>query len=472
MQSFVPDFDCDLFISSARADVSLSAENGEIDTDWAKELAHGLAALLAQKLGRRDGGVVAGPSISDQPIASELIHRSAALLVVLNREYALDTACLAELNAFLSLLGDDDPISRVFVALADDIDRESWPAALQGHLAFDFLTPPDPAEPGLAANRRRLAVSDKLYPVRLDDLSTEVALCLERLKGDPQAKLRAEAPTVFLGTASPDVVDLRDSMRRYLIQEGFRIVPNRWYPQSLAAFREAVLNDMRNSQLLVQILGSLPCLRTTDSSTSLGQVEIELAGDAGLPILCWRDPRLDLNSVADADHRRLLEGQHVLAVGIEEFKRKAVERAHTHSARPAEASSKPLVVVAASEVDRPLARQVGELLGGKGLGIEIPDTEEFPWERYSNGKHGVGGLVIVYGACPAIWVRQQLWKYRKAMARTESRPPLCAVCEGPPQVKEPLRYDVPQMDTIDCRVELTETALSSFIEAVQRRCSQ
>jgi hypothetical protein len=314
--------------------------------------------------------------------------------------------------------------------------------------------------------------SDKLYPVQLDDLSAEIACCLDRLKASAEGKESADSPTVYLATASADVVALRDGLRRYLTQEGFRIVPNRWYPQELAAFRESALRDMRDSQLLVQLLGASPFPNAADASVSLGGMEVDLAEEVGLSVLCWRDPRLDLNAVGDVHHRRLLEGEHVLAVGVEEFKRKVVERAHAQSKKPATSWDKPLVVVAASEIDRPLALRVGELLGEKGLGIEIPNTEEFPWELYSNGKHGVGGLVIVYGACPAIWVRQQLWKYRKAMARTESRPPLCAVCEGPPDVKEPLRYDVPQMEMIDCRVRLTDSALSSFVEAVQRRCSQ
>jgi hypothetical protein len=229
---------------------------------------------------------------------------------------------------------------------------------------------------------------------------------------------------------------------------------------------------MRGSQLLVQLLGAKPFPALADSPMGLGSLEVELAAQAGLHVLGWREARLDPRSIGDVAHRRLLEGDHVLAVGIEEFKRKVVERAHTQAKKPSAHSDKPLVVVAASPVDRPIAQRLGELMGGKGLGIEIPHTEEFPWELYSNGKQGVGGLVIVYGACPVIWVRQQLWKYRKAMARVESRPPLCAVCEGPPEAKEPLRYDVPQMDLIDCRIQLTEAALSSFIEAVQRRCSQ
>jgi hypothetical protein len=471
MPSFVSDYDCDLFISAARAAVSPTVGQKTVD-GWAKELAQGLSSLLAQKLGRRDCGVVTGPAISDEPLPSELIRRSAALLVILSHEYLQDKSCLTELETFVSALGDKDPTSRVFVVLADDIERNAWPVALQSHLAFEFLSTLDSAKPGLTTDRSRLQVSDKLYLMRLDDLSTEIALCLEGLKGDDAATPKADAPTVFLGTSSPDVVDLRDGMRRYLLQAGFRIVPNRWYPQTAADFRTAVLDDMQNSQVLVQLLGTCPFPRVVDSSENIGRLEVDLAKEAGLPILCWRDPRLDLNFISDMDHRLLLDGEYVLAVGIEEFKRKAVEQAHAQAAKPAISSNMPLVVVAACEVDRPLAHRVGELLGGKGLRIEIPNTDDTSWERYSNGHHGVGGLLIVYGACPAIWVRQQLWKYRKSMARTESRPPLCAICEGPPDLKEPLRYDIPNFDTIDCRVQLTETALSPFIEAVQRRCSQ
>jgi hypothetical protein len=471
MQAFVPEYDCDLFISSARADGRPPGADGEHAADWAGDLSASLHSLIAQKLGRRDWGVVEPPSRNGKSLSARSIPRSAALLVVLTREYLRDDLCRNELESFLATLGNDDVTTRVFAVLADDIGRDAWPAALQHHLAFEFLTTPEPADPGGSAERRRLQVADKLYPVRLDDLSTEIANCLERLKAVATGSPGVTTATVFLGSASPDVIELRDGMRRYLVQEGFRIEPHRWYPPEPAGYRDAALNDLRNSQLFVQLLGSQP-FSAVNAPASLGGMEVDLAEEIGLPVLSWRDPRLDVELIGDVEHRRLVEGKFVLAVGIEEFKRKVVEKAHAQASKPATASDKPLVVVAASAVDRPLAQRVAELLGGKGLGIEIPDTEEFPWELYSNGKQGVGGLVIVYGACPAIWVRQQLWKYRKAMARTESRPPLCAVCEGPPQVKEPLRYDVPQMDLIDCKLQVTEAALSSFIEAVQRRCSQ
>jgi hypothetical protein len=472
MPPFVPNFDCDLFISSARADVNLTAGSGKNVAGWADELSQGLQSLLAQKLGSRDWGVVAGTSISDGLPANELIHRSAALLVVLTHEYLQDDGCLAALDTFVSSLGGADPTGQVLVVLADDIERESWPTVLQHNLPIEFLTISESSSGGPPARRQRLQTSDKLYPVRLDDLSAEVALCLERLKADAMGSPQADTPTVYLGTPSLDVVALRDSLRRYLIQEGIRVAPNRWCPHDAAEFRRIALHEMRCSQLLVQLLGACPLPRIADSSGNLGRLEVEVAVEAGLPVLCWRDPRLDLKSIVDVDHQRQLEGEFVLAVGLEEFKRKVVQRVYAQSNQPATSWDKPLVVVAASKIDRPLAQRVGEILGDKGLGIEIPDSEEISWEFYSNGNHGVGGLVIVYGACPAIWVRQQLWKYRKAMARTESRPPLCAVCEGPPEVKEPLRYDVPHMEMIDCRVQLTDSALSSFIEAVQRRGSQ
>jgi hypothetical protein len=468
MPAFVSDCDCDLLISSARADATGSAEQVHIAVAWARDLGKGLQSLLAQKLGRRDWGVVMGPSIPAGQHSPMLLERSAAFLVVLTREYLADRSSLDDLETFVSAIGGGDPTNRIFVVLADDVPREMWPEPLRNHLAYDFRAQDDSAD----SSKRRLDVSDKGYPVRLDDLSAEIAICLERLKSEREGKQRAGSPPVYLAKASPDAEELRDSVRRYLIQEGFRILPNRWYPQNSVSYSAASLCDMRDCHLMVQLLGveSVPAL--PGGNLGIGSLEISAAREAGLPIMCWRDPRLEISSISDPEHIELIENEYVLAVSIEEFKRKIVERAHQHVNKPTTTTDKPLVVVAASAVDRSLAQHVGQLLDGKGLSIEISDTEDVSWDRYSNGSLRVGGLLIVYGACPAIWVRQQLWKYRKAMARIESRPPLCAVCEGPPEAKEPLRYEVPQMDTIDCRMQVTEAALSSFVDAVQRRCSQ
>lgn len=468
MQAFVPAFEYDLYVSSSRVDDAVGELASGDFASWVDDMTVDLRSMLARKLGARDWGIVISRPAGADEHADERAGRAAVLLVVLNRAYLTDKACLSELGAFLA----GHPVGDVLVVLAEEVPRENWPASLQDRLEFEFLVDSPTGEEGASAHRRRLDASDKLYPVRLDDLSAEAARTLERLKAEAEGRQPEKLPAVFLGAASPDVSDLRDGLRRYLVQEGFRILPSRWYPRTEAAFRRGVAQDVPEAHMLVQLLGALPLPALDDSSIRDGTIEVEAAMRANIPIMNWRHPQLDPHAIADAEHRSLIDNEFVLAVSIEEFKRKVAERAHAHTSSLASRSDKPLVVVAAADVDRSLAQRVGELLDGKGLSIEIPDTEEFPWDRYSNGQSGVGGLVIVYGACPAIWVRQQLWKYRKAMARTEFRPPLCAVCEAPPEIKEPLRYEVPQMDTIDCRLQITESALSSFIDAVQLRCSQ
>src|SRR6185369_16701991 len=117
---------------------------------WAETLGSSLKSLLGQKLGKRDWGVAYGPSINDGSLEEEMIHKSAVLVIVLTRDYLDDSACLAHLDVFASSINAADAANRIFVALADDIPRDSWPAKLRNHLAFNFLMSPEMDDTGTA----------------------------------------------------------------------------------------------------------------------------------------------------------------------------------------------------------------------------------------------------------------------------------------------------------------------------------
>src|SRR3954465_75671 len=102
MQAFVVDYSCDLFISAAQSGAGLTASDRADAAGWAETLASGLQSLLGQKLGKRDWGVVFGPSIKDRVLANEMIGKCGALVVVLTSDYLVDSAALGHLDDFIS----------------------------------------------------------------------------------------------------------------------------------------------------------------------------------------------------------------------------------------------------------------------------------------------------------------------------------------------------------------------------------
>ena len=169
MSHEIPSYRCDILVNVA------SAEDAGL-SEWVHTLTSGLAHLVSQKLGIRDAARIVDRGVLEE-LSSDLqggVHR--CLLVVLTREHKNEPRCQSELDAFLTGLDGDDRFTSVFVLLVDDLDRSEWPESLQRHLGTGFVGPRDAgSEPESGASRQRLTARDKLYHVRLDDLSTALA---------------------------------------------------------------------------------------------------------------------------------------------------------------------------------------------------------------------------------------------------------------------------------------------------------
>lgn len=472
--AFVPNYESDIFISCAPADDERDAPG---DREWVTGLVSGLDTLLAQKLGRAGWAKLFFDSERDAsqtilPETASAVSNSAMLLIILSEAYLESQACQRELEVFhKSIDGNDEAARRVSVVLRSDIDRERWPERLRHLLGHEFFQKTDSHDEARAVGVYQPEMRDKLYATRLDDLSTELAGRLKHVKAQAESSSPVTENVVFLAEATDDLSELRDSVKRYLLQGGLRIVPDYWYPRTPDGFREATLKDLSQCNLFVQLLGTHSFPKFDGLSQGYGGLQAELAEQVDKPILRWRSPELDPNAVADRDHRAMLESEHVIAVGLEEFKRMVVQRANAFASRVTSSVEGTSVLINANDVDLPLASKVGEALIRNGLVCDITNRTELSFESVGDNQACLGGLLIVYGQCPAIWVRQQLWRYRKAMARSESQPPVCAVYEGPPQSKDPLRFTLPTLEVIDGRASLDESALHTFITAVQGRCS-
>jgi hypothetical protein len=474
MPSFVPNSECDVFVSFASADNRPVAASQE-GPGWVASLIERLNILLGQKLGRKDWGELWCSSTQpDAELSPEVVRRlaqGAMLLVVISDAYLASPTCQRELDVFLrSLKEADEVVDRVVVVMRDDIDRQLWPEGLRHLLAHELFVHAgngNVQEPRV----RRLAIDDRMYSTRVDDLSSELAIRLQRRRTLAETGSLAKESRVFLGVVTENLEILRDGVKRYLVQDGFRVLPECRYPRDGAEFRKATLADLERSILFVQLLSPGALKQNEDLPQGYDGLQYECAKALDKPVLRWRSPDIDLSSIIDPVLRHAMTRENVVAVGLEEFKRKVVERANSLSTSERRSANGAYVVVNASDVDLQLASQVRDTLSRKGLACDVECREDIHLEDISASHPSFGGLLIVYGACPAIWVRQQLWRYRKAMARSESLPPVCAVYEGPPPAKDELRFSLPTMKLIDGRSSFDESALDPFIKAVLGRCS-
>jgi hypothetical protein len=186
--------------------------------------------------------------------------------------------------------------------------------------------------------------------------------------------------------------------------------------------------------------------------------------------LLWRERSLDPTSVADPDHRSMLELARACA--IEDFKRAVVDEARRKPPPLSRASANVMVFVNADRRDRDLAQQIGGELMKRGVECFYPLESGTPEEIRRDLEETLrdcDGVLLIYGSAGTDWIRYQLRQSSKARARRDPDRPLkaLAVFEGPPPDKGTIGADIPSLITLDCRNGVDLSLLNKFADSLQ-----
>ena len=154
---------------------------------------------------------------------------------------------------------------------------------------------------------------------------------------------------------------------------------------------------------------------------------MESPREHGLPILQWRHPDAEIAKVEDEGHRALLDGETVLSMPFEDFKREVKEYRPPRATEPIDA----FVFVDCTEADKGLAGKVVEWLQTRGAAHalplalstngETPNDAELAEDTRTNFEL-CDAVIILYGSAPVSWVRRQLLLCNKALASRSERP--------------------------------------------------
>ncbi len=462
--AFVPNCECDVFVSYATANNQEFAKN---KPGWVTSVRDALKLVLDEGLERRGVSEVwmdyklRGNEPFDEQLRDK-VSQAAVLLIVLSDAYLKSDWCRRELEIFAEAVGDER--GRIFLLHYEPVSPDCWPQQLQGLSSAkyrffqqerDGAVPkplgypiPNPEIPD------HLSFYDRLLELRLD-----LADKLENMvahdpatppppKGTPTPP--SNGPAVFLAEVCGETLyDQRQLVKSHLEQCDIRVLPTR--PQGRAP-TEDMDRELAESQLFVQMLGRF--------GGGYESIHYDRAVAAGLPILRWRSRDLDLHAVPQPDHRQLLETS-VQALGLEELKRSIVDQVRVLSAKRAEPAieGERFVLVNAAPDDMSVADVVAEQLGNWNVGYDVVDDSVSLQDLADSNEYDA--LMVIYGSCPYDWVRQQLIKCRKILLSQRSRAPSCAVYVGPPEQKQPLRCRPPRIAVIDPH---HENELRAFVE--------
>ena len=343
----------DIFVSYAEVDNQpFEGENH----GWVTTFINNLKNLLGQQLGHSDFSLWMDYELQDVliPETIELLENSAILLLILSPGYQASPRCCLELNVFLS----KDP-ERLFVVERYVVER---PPQLSDLIGYSFW--------------RKNNDNNKIYtlgipkpnPDReyeyykiLQDLAREIT---DKLK---TSKIPAVIPqtAIFLAEVTDDLISQRDEIKRYLKLLDVEILPNKLYDfQTKAELETAIDKDLEKSTVFVQLLGPL-C-----PQDAACMIQYDRAKKLDLPILQWRQRDLNVNTIADAAYRSILNGSTMMAIGLVEFQQHIIQSLKKDETRSS--SAKEFVFVNARQEDMDLAHKIETILIQQGLECILP----------------------------------------------------------------------------------------------------
>ncbi len=251
------------------------------------------------------------------------------------------------------------------------------------------------------------------------------------------------------------------------------MVPAGGYSLEPGAFRAAVTNDIAEADLFVQLLSGISGKRPPDLPEGYTRCQLQLALDAGKPLLQWHNPLLDVYSIEDEEHRDLLQRATVSAEPIEDFKQAIRRRLkEIREPPPVKPHSNAFIFVDMDSADRSLAENLCDILDRHGAGYVLPletqDPGEYRRDLEDNLSH-CDALMVIYGATTTNWVRNHLLECHKALVGRQRPPRGLALVQGPPAPKDRLSVRLPNMEILDCQTGVNEAAIVRFLGGLNER---
>jgi hypothetical protein len=474
MSVYVPDYNCDVFVSYAAVDNQPLA--GE-ETCWVTNLINTLKVRVAQKLGTNAYSLwIDYQSRADESIAGKLethlknLEKSATFILILSPGYLVSPECRQELDSFLRRVGHNwgrifkieyHPIE-LLPALQDIRGYRFWKRDATDRIYPLGYPKPNPSD-------------DKHYEyyVQIDNLATDLVEKLKNLKKEIDEKPKLKA-NIFLAEVSDDLSLQREELKRNFELQGYGVLPNTLYffPHDEQKLCQTIDEDLERSKIFVQLLGQFNPLRPVGMSTP--QLQYDRAGVLNKEILQWRNPKLDVNLVTETTYRTLLTKSTVMATGIVEFHEYLFRRLEPPPPPP---PSPPcdLVFVNAEPNNIQLAQKIADVLAEKhGLGYILPIeisgdiTPTQLREDLETNLQFCDAMLVLYNHPHELpWLRNQLLYCHRIRSRRNS-PFKVIVCDNqPPDDKPPPNVKFPDLYILECVMPYHDNCVSCFIQVLR-----
>jgi hypothetical protein len=434
-------------------------------------------------------------------------QHAAALVSVFTPRYLASDWCQREFTGFWQAAAQSGGAvlghkARVFKVVKTPVEPDRMPDPARPLLGYDFFK----LQPGngrpLEFNKVYGAEAERDFWVRLNDLAYDLADVLKLLE-HPEPATGLPPLTAYLATVTADLREQHDALRRELLRQGWRVLPEVELPLVAAQADALVRRQMAEAVLSVHLLGATSGLVPEGGSESMQALQARIAAErardpalTGFARLVWIAPGAE---AADQRQLSLLDalrndpmpapGCDLLKTKFEDLKTHVVARMQAvqaaRAAQAAQAASQaqapaqtpdgpaapPRIYLLCSAADKPAVKPLRAHLFGLGFEVVLPlfegDETELRAQNDSELRDCVG-LLVYYGAGGEPWLRQKLAELRR-LPTLGRRAPLRAsgICMAPPDTEAKQDLLTHEAPLIAMTTGFAPEQLQAFVAALQ-----
>jgi hypothetical protein len=452
-------FENDIFISYAHLDDRPLMPDAE---GWVSQFHRALEVRVDQLLGEkasvwRDPKLQGNDYFNDA--IAEQLPKVALLVSVFTPRYVHSDACLKELSDFCRAsqlagglrIGDK---ARIFKVLKTPVPLEEHPEPVRDCLGYEFFKV-DPASGRIRElNRVFGGDAEREFWIKLDDLAQDLCQLLKWLEHTPipSDETQTQTDTVFIADCSFDVREQYDYVKRDLLGNRYRVLPDAPLPLNVDALLPALRKYLDQSQLSVHLIGRSYGIVPEGTERSVVELQNELAIEredkGGFTRLVWIAPGIE---VEDERQKRFVEslrsdprpqkGADLLETSLEDLNTQihhALARRIPRNAEPeTRAASAPAqVYLMCDSRDAGTVTPIADYLFEHGCEVVLPafqgDEAEVRADHEQNLR-SADAFLIYYGAPNELWLRGKLRERHKSTALGRMTPlKATAILVAPP----------------------------------------
>jgi hypothetical protein len=468
------EFDLDVFVSYAHLD---NTGFDEQQKGWVAKLHERLERRLAQLLGKptriwRDPKL-RGNDVFEETLV-ERVRRAAILVSVVSPRYVRSEWTTRELDEFCQAAEQQGGVQirdkcRIFKVLKTPVPLDQQSPRLRAVLGYEFFGM-DPESGNFREFDEEFGPEYRQkFLLKLDDVAQDLKDLLELVEGREPVEAPAGAGdgvAIFLAVTTHDLQDERDAIRRELQQHGYTVLPARELSLVGAEVEAAVREDLARSAMSIHLIGNRYSLIPENSTTSLVEIQNELAierGDSGgFTRLVWIPPGLE---VTDPRQQEVIErlrmdprmgpGADLLETPLDELRtviHDALERRRAAKPTPAAPPGAgraatvnvPSVYLVYDQADAAVVTPWADFLFEQGLDVVHPvfeGTEPQVRACHEESLRTSDGVVIFAATAHPEWLRRKFSELQKIPGYGRTKPaPVVAVCLLPPRTPDKERF--------------------------------